>query len=104
MTLMLRAGASPAPSAAQTRWQVRALPSRALAANAPGRPAFAVTLLRHRGGVVEREWRVEWDRDRKSFRGRGGRQPRRYLALWFPFLPTDRLPAVAAADGSRQAG
>lgn len=66
-TLLLRAAVSPQPSAAATRWQVAALPSRALEANAPGDPAFSVRLLRHRGGVSEREWRVEWNRDRQSF-------------------------------------
>ncbi|WP_054207767.1 ImuA family protein [Bosea vaviloviae] len=69
-TLMLRAGVSPPPSAARTRWQVAALPSRAQEANAPGDPAFVVRLLRHRGGVSEREWRVEWSRDRQSFQER----------------------------------
>jgi protein ImuA len=66
-TLLLRAAASPAPSAARTRWQVRSLPSRGLEANAPGDPAFSIRLLRHRDGLGEREWRVEWSRDRQSF-------------------------------------
>jgi protein ImuA len=66
-TLLLRAAVAPQPSAAATRWQVAALPSRALEANAPGDPAFSLKLLRHRGGLGEREWRVEWSRDRQSF-------------------------------------
>ena len=66
-TLVLRAAVVPQPSAASTRWQVAALPSRALEANAPGAPAFSLRLLRHRGGLVECEWRVEWSRDRQSF-------------------------------------
>ena len=57
----------PAPSAAHSRWRVEARPSQALAANAPGRPAFAVSLRRHRGGVAERQWIVEWNRDRTCF-------------------------------------
>ncbi|CAH1649311.1 conserved hypothetical protein [Hyphomicrobiales bacterium] len=65
--LLLRVAAAQAPSAARTRWQVRALASRALEANAPGAPAFSLRLLRQRGGAAEREWRVEWDRDRRSF-------------------------------------
>ncbi len=65
--LLLRVAAAEAPSAARTRWQVRALASRALEANAPGAPAFALRLLRQRGGAAEREWRVEWDRDRHCF-------------------------------------
>ncbi|WP_082358868.1 hypothetical protein [Bosea sp. AAP35] len=66
-TLVLRAAVAPQPSAASTRWQVSSLPSRALEANAPGDPAFSVRLLRHRGGLSECEWRVEWSRDRQSF-------------------------------------
>lgn len=72
-TLLLRAAVSPQASAAQTRWQVAALPSRALEANAPGDAVFSVRLLRHRGGLAEREWRVGWSRDRQSF------QESRYL-------------------------
>jgi protein ImuA len=66
-TLLLRAAVAPQPSAASTRWQVAALPSRALEANAPGAPAFSLRLLRHRGGLGEYEWCVEWSRDRQSF-------------------------------------
>lgn len=64
---MLRAAAHPSQSAASTRWSVRSAPSRALEANAPGHPAFNLTLLRHRGGVAGQSWRVEWDRERKCF-------------------------------------
>ena len=66
--LLLRVAAAPAPSAAMTRWAVRALASVPLEANAPGLPAFAITLLRHRAGVPGQEWHVEWDRDRRRFR------------------------------------
>lgn len=65
--LMLRPGAAPAPSAAASRWSVSPAPSRPLEANAPGRPAFSLTLLRHRAGAPCRTWRVEWDRERESF-------------------------------------
>jgi protein ImuA len=67
LTLMLRADAEPMPSAAQTRWQVASAPSSSLAANAPGNPAFDITLLRHRGGIAGFETRLEWNRDAKSF-------------------------------------
>ncbi|WP_287979232.1 hypothetical protein [Sphingomonas sp.] len=67
--LSLRVAATPAPSAAATRWSVRAAPSRALEADAPGVPAFDVECLRRRGGPAGESWRVEWDRDAKSFRG-----------------------------------
>ncbi len=68
LTLVLRTGAQPVPSAAETRWGVAAAPSRALGANAPGFPAFVISLLRHRGGLAGFEARVEWDRDLKAFR------------------------------------
>jgi protein ImuA len=66
--LVLRIGAEPVPSAAQTRWQVASAPSRALPGNAPGLPCFDVTLLRQRGGPAGMAWRLEWDRDRRIFR------------------------------------
>lgn len=65
--VMIRPGASPAPSAATSRWRVAALASRPLEANAPGRPTFEAALLRHRAGLGPRTWRLEWDRDRASF-------------------------------------
>jgi protein ImuA len=65
---LLRVDAVPAPSAAETRWQVSAAPSQALAANAPGAPCFDVTLLRCRSRPAGQSWRLEWDRDRKLFR------------------------------------
>ena len=67
-TLIVRSGVEPMPSAAQTRWRIGAAPSRALLANAPGPPAFNISLLRHRGGIAGFDARVEWDRDLRSFR------------------------------------
>lgn len=67
-TLLLRIEAEPGPSAAQTRWSVRAAPSAALEADAPGGPAFTVELLRQRGRPDGGCWQLEWDRDRASFR------------------------------------
>lgn len=68
-TLFLaRAGAEPAPSAAQTRWLVQAAASKPLEGGAPGRPSFSATLLRRRGGGEQRTWTLEWDRDARSFR------------------------------------
>lgn len=66
-TLIVRIGVEPSPSAAATRWHVRAAPSTPLEADAPGRPAFDITLLRHRGGIAEFNARVEWDRDDRQF-------------------------------------
>lgn len=68
LVLMMRVAAAPTPSAAETRWRVRAAPSRALAANAPGNPAFEITLLRARNRQEGLCYCVEWDRDaRKLF-------------------------------------
>lgn len=71
--LSLRIGAAPTASAAATRWGVTAVPSTALdqgiGEGAPGLPAFDVECLRRRGGPSGQRWRVEWDRDAKSFRG-----------------------------------
>lgn len=65
---LLRIDAQPTPSAAQTRWQVAAAPSRALPGNAPGRPTFDISLLRQRSGPFGLDWRLEWDRDQRMFR------------------------------------
>jgi protein ImuA len=67
MALVLRVGAEPMSSAAQTRWRVAATPSSPLAVNAPGRPAFDIALLRHRGGIAGFETRLEWNRDTRCF-------------------------------------
>ncbi|GAA0737073.1 ImuA family protein [Sphingomonas japonica] len=65
--LMLRIAAEPMPSAAQTRWTVTAAPAAPLAANAPGRPAFDLQLIRQRGRPAGGAWRVEWNRDLGRF-------------------------------------
>lgn len=65
--LVTRAGARPIPTAAQMRWQMRALPSRALPAKAPGAPALEWTLLRARNGQEGLHYCVEWDRDARQF-------------------------------------
>jgi len=66
--LLLRIEATPSPSAADTRWGVRASPSVALAAGAPGHPVFEVELLRRRAGPAGGVWRMEWSRDEQLFR------------------------------------
>ncbi len=64
---LLRREAEPVPSAADTRWAVRAAPSRALEANAPGAPMFEIELLRRRAGPAGMRWRLEWNRDLLAF-------------------------------------
>lgn len=70
MALIVRSDAEPSPSAAQTRWRVASAPSRALEADAPGMPVFALSLLRQKGGRDGLNLIVEWDRDTASFRER----------------------------------
>ena len=65
---LIRSAAEPHPSAAMSRWGVRALASLPLEAGAPGAPRFAIDLLRHRAGFPSRCWHVEWDRDQLAFR------------------------------------
>jgi len=85
--LLVRIAARPGPSAAATRWAVRSVASAPLPAGAPGGPAFAVTLLRHRGSAAGRGWHVEWNRDDACFRA---------------LAPLSR--AVAALPAGRPAG
>lgn len=75
MTLVVRVDAQPVPSAAQTRWQVASASSTALAADAPGHPAFDITLLRHRSGIAGFDARLEWNRDARSFAPLSGGTP-----------------------------
>lgn len=69
--LLLRIAGHEAPSAAQTRIGIAPAPSRALAANAPGHPAWRIELLRQRGRPDGGVWRVEWDRANGVLRDQG---------------------------------
>lgn len=62
-----RPGSLAGASAAYSRWQVASAPSSALAANAPGPPAFLLNLARHRGGTRPFAMTLEWNRDRFAF-------------------------------------
>jgi protein ImuA len=98
--ILTRLAAQPQPSAAETRWRVRGALSRALEADAPGHPTYAVELLRHRLGAQPRTWIMEWDRERGVFeqggQNAGHEQPQR------PALSGGLVPPVA--DGSVAAG
>jgi protein ImuA len=54
-------------SVAHTRWQVAPAPSQALEGQAPGQTAFALTLLRQRGGREGLTSILEWNRDDGAF-------------------------------------
>lgn len=102
--VMLRAAAAHSQSAAATRWSVQSASSRALEANAPGFPAFELSLLRRRGGSAGHVWRVEWNRDQKCFqdRQRSGDAP-----LSRPVVPISRdrsAESGASIQGFRKAG
>lgn len=60
--VLLRQGANAEPSAALTRWMVRAAPSRA-DDDDWGAPRFAADLVRHRTGGLGR-FLMEWDKER----------------------------------------
>ncbi len=68
VVIMLRVDADPVASAADTRWSIRAAGSNPGEANVPGPPAFDIELLRRRAGPAGMRWRMEWDRDRCSFK------------------------------------
>ena len=67
--LVVRCGATPVPSAAETRWQVAPAPSSTdpLFVDAPGAPTFDINLLRQRGGIAGIDARLEWNRDSRNF-------------------------------------
>lgn len=64
--LLLRAGAELVPSAARTRWLVKAAPSIG-ASRELGQPVVEAELVRSRKGVTG-AWLMEWDGDALSFR------------------------------------
>lgn len=99
--LLLRVAAAPAATSAHSRWQVRAGPSRALAANAPGRPVFEVALLRQRGAAAGGEWSLEWNHDHTCFRSARDLVADRAATL--AVAPLSGAVVPAAADRSRAA-
>lgn len=96
--LMMRAGGAPIPSAATTRWNVGAAHSTCLEAEAPGNPAFTVSLLRDRSSAPGRKWVVEWDRDRRVFKDISS-APSTTLSGGMVSLPVSRLPEARAGTG-----
>ncbi len=65
--LLLRLGARETPSAAYSRWRVGSAESKPLLADAPGAPAFTVTLLRHRRMAAGQKARLIWNREEQKF-------------------------------------
>jgi protein ImuA len=96
--LMLRLGAAPQASTAETRWIVRAAHSPPVANwQAWGAPVFDAELVRNRRGPLGR-WIMEWTSDEYLFREQTP-HPQRVAAT-----PADRsLPPPAAAIRRRSA-
>jgi protein ImuA len=94
--LMLRLGAAPQASTAETRWIVRAAHSPPVADwQGWGSPCFDVELARNRHGRTGR-WLMEWTSDEYLFRDQA--YPQRVAAA-----PADRsLPPPAAAEWRRR--
>ncbi len=98
LTVVVRVGAEPVASAAQTRWQVAAAASVALGGNAPGMGALAVTLLRHRGGTPSFNAFLEWDRDEHICVEQGGENgAEQALSGYRPALARLRTDSAKAA-------
>lgn len=99
---MIRAGGTPTPSAAASRWSIRTALSRPFPAEAPGHPCFTAELLRDRAGAAGQGWTVEWNRDRLSFLDLPDRAalPRRVV----PASGGGPYPAAGAARRGRRAG
>lgn len=68
--IFLRSATQVVPSAAETRWHVRALASSPLASNAPGKPVFEAELLRSRRGAEPKIFVLEWNPDAGEFEER----------------------------------
>ena len=102
--ILVRLAAQPQPSAAESRWRVKAAPSRPLEAEAPGHPTFEIELLRHRLGAQPRSWIMEWNRERGVFQnggqngGRNGREERPAVSGGVVSVPADR--SVEAGGGA----
>jgi protein ImuA len=97
-TFLLRFGAKPQASAAETRWHVRS--QRSLMTNEHwGNPVFKTELVRNRHGTTG-HWVVEWNCDDGLFRELGGEETADRGAV----VPTssDR-PAAAALDAGKRA-
>lgn len=59
--VLLRAAGETVAGAVETRWRVRP------AVASQDRPRFDITLMRHRAGVPEMRWQVEWDHEQRTF-------------------------------------
>lgn len=105
---ILRGDAPPRSSAAHTRWMIRAAPSAALIADAPGDAALEAELLRRRAGPSGMRWRLEWNDEDGAFRERrpdsipADTAPPRNEALSGAVVPLASKRAGRAAAGRKR--
>jgi protein ImuA len=64
--ILLRHRISPEPSAAATRWDIAASPSRSDSFGGLGRTTFTLSLVKNRRGPLGR-WTIEWDHHERVF-------------------------------------
>lgn len=101
--ILIRLAAQPQPSAAETRWRVKAALSQALEAETPGHPTYGVELLRHRLGAQPNAWIMEWDRERGLFQNGGqnaGQEQSERPAIPGGVVSTAADGSVAARGGA----
>ena len=65
--ILVRSGVNGQAGASETRWTITSVPSRALEAGAPGRPALTARLDKNRTGAKPGQWMMEWCRDGRGF-------------------------------------
>jgi protein ImuA len=65
--ILIRAAKHVIATAAQTRWQAGLVPNTGNQTMLGKGPCFDMTLLRHRGGLDEKRWFVEWSREQRTF-------------------------------------
>lgn len=102
--LLTRVAARPEGNAVESRWRVAAAPSRPAPAGAPGRPSFALELLKGRGEAAGQRRLVEWDRDRGRFEERRDRDDAPLSRPLVPDAPHRSGAAARSAEGIRRAG
>ena len=104
VTILLRAGATPEPSAALTRWQVHAAPSLAHDDDW-GNPRWQAELTRHRLGGLG-NFHMQWDPDHGLFRDAQAAEhaPHPGIVVSAPaHRPTDASRSAAGATTLRRA-
>lgn len=77
----LRLAAEVVQSVAETRWQVKAVPSLSSGAKAPGPPAFMAECLKNRSGPIGNTVHLQWSKEHGLTPFEGAPLPRAVAAL-----------------------